>query len=154
MNLQDLLTSKEINKVVDPEALLDRKDLDGFPEAPKEVKDLQINKDIEITTLLSDLKTKAELTGQEAEDLYNSILMTADQDSEFLEYVDLVERYTWNPMELATNPEARPDTTVDYQRLKDLELDLFQKWLFFLILEGYLVRLTMLNTLPITPGIA
>lgn len=128
MDLQELLSSKEINKKIDDEALSQRAEFLGLSSTPKEIQDIQIDEATPISSLISDITVASVVLQQEGEDLYNSIVLQTPPDKNLLTYLELVEAYYWNPSQLLTNQNARPDILVDYNKLKNLELDIFQEY--------------------------
>lgn len=128
MDLQELLSTKEIKKKIDDEALSQRSEFLGYSAVPKEIKDIQVNEDTSISSILDDLVVSSKILQQEGEDLYNSIVIQTAQDKNLLTYLDLIENYYWNPVNLLTDQNSRPDPLVDYSQLKNLELDVYQEY--------------------------
>lgn len=128
MDLQKLLSTPEIKKTVDDDVFYQRDDFGGFQNVPKEVKDIQVDTELPIQNIIDDLTSLAKVTEEEAQDLYNSIVFTTDQDAQFMEYLDLIESYIWDPMSLVNDTDSKPDPTVDYKKLQDYELTNFQQF--------------------------
>ena len=122
MDLQELLSTKEINKKVDDDLSYKKGELFGFSETPKEVKDIQVNTETSMEVIIKDLSDLSDITRTEAENLYASILAETPRDEDFNNYLELVGQYTWDPMSLAADPESRPDPTIDYKTIQNYEL--------------------------------
>jgi hypothetical protein len=128
MALQDLLSSKQIKKKVDSDTLTERGEINGFTSKPKEVRDTQVDTSVDLITISNDLIEVANNTSKEAEELYSSIINRTESSPEFQRYINLIERYTWNPESLLQDTDSKPDPTVSYEEIKQLELDLYQNY--------------------------